>query len=579
MLDHPRVPTLFRGRWLTLAAAAFLALPALAAGQPGAATEFERVLLRDAAARQAAAPTPASLRAIAASYEVIVRRYPTSPFADVALWRGADVLRLAYARFGQAADRVNAAAMLTWLRRNYPRSPLATRELPRIDGPLASGQATDPISVTASAAAPAAAPGPTAHRPPGGGADVRAITHTPLPHGDRITIELTREVAYSADRLDDPDRIYVDLTRTAAAPALIRQTRESVSGRLVKSTRLAVHPDGTSRVVLDVTGQPRYRSFPLYNPFRLVIDVESDALARPDTPLAPLPAAVTVTTTPAPPAVPVPARSNAPAVPDASAPAATAATSGGDYSLARQLGLQVARVVIDPGHGGQDPGARANGLTEADVVLDVALQLEALLREEGVDVVLTRRTSTFVALEERAAIANRVEADLFLSIHANASPTTGTSGIETYILNLATNQEAQALAARENATGAKTLNMLPRLLTAIALNDKVAESRELANMVQSALVRALSAQRRSVKSLGVKQAPFVVLIGAEMPSILVEIGFLTNRSEATTLEQRAGREAVAHGLLEAVLQYQAALKRTPELAGQEDEVTTALSKQ
>jgi N-acetylmuramoyl-L-alanine amidase len=235
-------------------------------------------------------------------------------------------------------------------------------------------------------------------------------------------------------------------------------------------------------------------------------------------------------------------------------------TSRGDYSLARQLGLRISRVVIDPGHGGHDPGAQANGLSEAELVLDVARRLEELLREEGLQVVLTRRGDTFVPLEERTAIANREEADLFISIHANASPRSSTAGIETYFLNFATNQQAEAIAARENASSSKTMGNLPTLLKAIALNNKLAESRELAGMVQSALVRSLSTSRRGIRSLGVKQAPFVVLIGAQMPSVLAEVGFITNRPEAAGLKQPAGRQAVADGLFQAILKYQAALK-------------------
>jgi N-acetylmuramoyl-L-alanine amidase len=591
MPDHPRRAVRPRGRSLTLAVAVLLMLPALAAAQPAAATLYERVLLREASAREAAAPTLTTLRAIASSYEAIVRRYPRSGFADNALWQAAGVLQLAHARYGQPADQLRASGLLAWLKREYPHSSLAKRDLSPVQPELASGKDLAPISVTASAEAAASPPGSTSPLPPGGGAAVRAITHTPLPQGDRITIELTREVSYSADRLDAPDRIFVDLTQTAAAPALIEQTLASVSGRLVKSTRVGVRPDGTSRVVLDVTGKPRYSSFPLYNPFRLVIDVESEALPRVS--VAVPPATLTVT---APPPATAPPREEArrpitptaapttiaaattsrptaaapsppaPAVPEPPAPAAPAVTSRGEYSLARQLGLRISRVVIDPGHGGHDPGARANGLTEADLVLDVALRLETLLREEGVDVVLTRRSATFVPLEERTAIANRLGADMFVSIHANASPRTGTSGIETYFLNFATNEQAEALAARENASSAKTMGTLPSLLKAIALNNKLDESRELAAMVQSALVRAMSANRRSVKSLGVKQAPFVVLIGAQMPSILAEIGFITNRAEATALKLPAGREAVAQGLFDAILKYQAALKSEPAVA-------------
>ncbi len=599
MRANPRRPVRPGGRCLALALAVLLARPAVAAAQPEAGALYERVLRRELAAREDATPSLESLRAIATSYETIVRRFPRSGFSDNALFRAAGVLQLAYTRFGQAKDRVDAAGLLAWLKREYPHSSLARQELAKKEPLTVAGEDPAPISVTAAAETPP--PGPSAPLSPGGGAAVRAITHTPLPQGDRITIELTREVSYSADRLDGPDRIFVDLNRTTTAPALL-QTLSGVSGRLVKNTRVGVHPDGTSRVVLDVTGRPRYSSFPLYNPFRLVIDVESETLPRvavsspPATPppAAPPPAgpAREDTTRPAPPpagsaAVPpiltaattiaAPTSSRPAAVappspprPDPPAPTAPAVTSRGEYSLARQLGLRISRVVIDPGHGGHDPGAQANGLTEADLVLDVALRLEALLREEGVDVVLTRRTATFVPLEERTAIANREGADMFVSIHANASPRAATAGIETYFLNFATNQQAEALAARENATSAKTMGTLSSLLTAIAMNNKLAESRELASMVQTALVRALSAKRRSVKSLGVKQAPFVVLIGAQMPSILAEIGFITNRAEATALKAPAGREAVAQGLFEAILKYQAALKSEPAVARRDE---------
>jgi N-acetylmuramoyl-L-alanine amidase len=315
--------------------------------------------------------------------------------------------------------------------------------------------------------------------------------------------------------------------------------------------------------VLDVTGQPRFSTFPLYNPFRLVIDVESDTLAGQEAAASP---AIRVAAAAPPAGDPTALVSATPPRPPPPAPTAPSVTSRGNYSLARQLGLRISRVVIDPGHGGHDPGARANGLTEAELVLDVALRLEELLREEGVDVVLTRRTNTFVPLEERTAIANRMEADLFVSVHANASPRPATSGIETYFLNFATNQQAEAVAARENASSAKTMGTLPTLLKAIALNNKLAESRELATLVQGSLMRTVSAKRRAVQSLGVKQAPFVVLIGAQMPSVLAEIGFITNRAEATLLKQPAGRHAVAEGLFEAIVKYQAALKSDQAVA-------------
>jgi N-acetylmuramoyl-L-alanine amidase len=236
--------------------------------------------------------------------------------------------------------------------------------------------------------------------------------------------------------------------------------------------------------------------------------------------------------------------------------------SHGDYSLARQLGLGVSRIVIDAGHGGHDPGAQSNGINEAELVLDVALRLEKLLRDQpGIDVVLTRRTDEFIPLEERTAIANREAADLFLSIHANASRQPAARGIETYFLNFATNPAAEAVAARENATSDRTMGRLPELVKTIALNNKVVESRELATTVQTSLMRRMRTQNKSLRDLGVKQAPFVVLIGAQMPSVLAEISFVTNKSEAALLKQPAYRQKIAQALFEGVLRYQGSLKK------------------
>jgi N-acetylmuramoyl-L-alanine amidase len=264
-----------------------------------------------------------------------------------------------------------------------------------------------------------------------------------------------------------------------------------------------------------------------------------------------------------------------PAVPETTiddplpAPTTPASTGRGDYSLARQLGLGVSRIVIDPGHGGHDPGARANGVNESDVVLDVALRVEALLKAQpGFDVVLTRRTNVFIPLEERTALANRESADMFLSIHVNASPRTATRGIETYLLDFASNPDAEALAARENATSAQTMRVLPELVKAIALNNKVDESRELARMVQSSLVGRITPLSRGLKDFGVKRAPFVVLIGAQMPSVLAEISFVTNKTDAALMKQASHRQRIAQALADAVLKYRTSLKNETPTTGQ-----------
>jgi N-acetylmuramoyl-L-alanine amidase len=241
----------------------------------------------------------------------------------------------------------------------------------------------------------------------------------------------------------------------------------------------------------------------------------------------------------------------------------------GGLSIARQLGLGVSRIVIDAGHGGHDPGAKGKGVTEAELVLDVALRLEKLLQKiPGVDVILTRRTDDFIPLPERTAIANREGADLFLSIHANASSSTQAHGIETYFLNFANNQSEAAVAARENATSAQTMGALPDFVKAITLHNKLDESRDFATQVQRAMVERLRASNRTLRDLGVKQAPFVVLIGAVMPSVLAEVSFVTNPQEARLLKGNVYRQRIAEALFNAIRKYQTSLKGVTTVATQ-----------
>jgi N-acetylmuramoyl-L-alanine amidase len=527
-----------------VASAALLAAPAAAHAQ-NARTLYQRTLSQEQSARAARTPSVDTLRRVASAYENLVRRYPTSGYCDNALWQAAGLMVAAYDRSGQAADRSRAEQYLRWLTREYPHSSLV-RQVPERRRQLADAApaaSTDP---------PAAPPAARPETSPTGTAQLRSVTHSPLPRGDRITIELNREVAFRGDRVPDPDRVFFDLSSSAPGGS-VASDAEDLRGRLVKSVRLGRHANNVSRVVLELDGTPRYSVYPLYDPFRLVIDVESDAI-----PVEPLPAA------PAPEAPPLEAAVVPPPPP---MPVAPSATASGDYSLARQLGLGVSRIVIDAGHGGHDPGAQANGIVEAELVLDIARRVEKLLTgRPGVQVVLTRSSNEYIPLEERTAIAKREDADLFLSIHANASRRTATRGVETYVLNFATNPEAEAVAARENASSSQNMRLLPSLLNAIALNDKKAESRELATIVQTNLVRRLRGADAGVKDLGVKQAPFVVLIGAQMPSVLVEISFITNRTEAALLKQNPYRDQIAQALADAVIKYQASLKKVTTVA-------------
>jgi N-acetylmuramoyl-L-alanine amidase len=278
--------------------------------------------------------------------------------------------------------------------------------------------------------------------------------------------------------------------------------------------------------------------------------------------------AVPAPTAPAPP----PSRPAEPVSPPARAaeqPAAPPSTLGGGYSLARQLGLGVSRIVIDPGHGGHDPGAQGTGTSEAAIALDVALRLEKLLLQAGGnDVVLTRRTDAYVGLEERTAIANRAQADLFLSIHVNANRNRSVRGVESYFLNFASTPDAASVAARENASAGMNMGSLPDVVKAIALSSKVNESRDFAAMVQQAMVRRLARANSDVRDLGVKQAPFVVLIGAAMPSVLVEISFITNGQEVRLLKDGTYRQQIAAALADAIQRYQKTLKTSRPAQGQ-----------
>ena len=406
-------------------------------------------------------------------------------------------------------------------------------------------------------------------------ATITDIRREVLPDAIRVTIVLDGEAPFHEERLDAPARVFVDLPSTRLAPPLVDQTlRFEGDNDVVRQIRIGRHPNNTTRVVLDAIGVSSYTVYLLYDPYRLVIDCVrgmSATLAVPGPPT--VPSAIRPDTPPhASVANLPPVASDAPAAAPTSAPtpdAPPAKNLDGGFSIARQLGLGVSRIVIDPGHGGHDSGAKGKGITEAELVLDVALRLEKLLRKvPGVDVALTRRGDDFVPLQDRTALANREGADLFLSIHANASPNQQTRGIETYFLNFASNLSAASVAARENAASGQAMGALPDFVKAIALNNKLDESRDFATFVQRSMIERLRGANKTVKDLGVKQAPFVVLIGAAMPSVLAEIAFVTNAQEARLLRGGAYRQRIAEALLSGVQKYQLSLKNVATVAHQ-----------
>jgi N-acetylmuramoyl-L-alanine amidase len=427
-------------------------------------------------------------------------------------------------------------------------------------------------------------------------ATLTSIQRVVLADAVRITLELDREVSYKEDRLSGPSRLFFDLKNVETTPAL-KDKVLTYGSDVVNKIRVGRHPDNTVRVVLDLEEVSRYSVFTLYSPFRLVIDAErlvaktvetptvvapvktetvvefvgppappppapKPTLVEEPVPAAPVPEISTLASAPPSPPPPMPPVSEpAAATANVAKPTAPAANAAGGFSIARQLGLSVSRIVIDAGHGGHDPGTLAKGLNEAQLTLDVALRLEKLLQKDpGVEVVLTRRTDVYVPLEERTAIANRSSADLFLSIHANSSRTDTARGIETFYLSFASSPDAEAIAARENSASEREMHQLPDLIKAISLNNKLDESRDLANMVQDALVSNLRKTNKEIKSRGVKKAPFVVLIGAQMPSVLAEISFLTNKQELQLLKTNAYKQKIAESLYNAVMKYRRSLK-------------------
>jgi len=236
-------------------------------------------------------------------------------------------------------------------------------------------------------------------------------------------------------------------------------------------------------------------------------------------------------------------------------------TADGETSLVRALGLKIGRIVIDAGHGGHDSGTLGvDGIQEKDVVLDVALRLGKLLHERlGAEIIYTRSDDTFIPLETRTAIANKAQADLFLSIHANSSQDGTARGVETYYLNFTSDSNALDVAARENAVGGQSIHQLSDLVKKITLKDKIAESREFASDVEGALFSGLQRGNAGLRNRGVKKAPFVVLIGANMPSILAEISFVTNVRDAEQLRMPEYRQRVAESLFTGVAKYEGGL--------------------
>ncbi len=422
---------------------------------------------------------------------------------------------------------------------------------------------------------------------------ITAVRFWSLGDSTRVAIETNGAFHYKSDRIPNPDRLFFDLQ--GARPHLGGKgiTVKQVGDKFLKRVRIAENVPGATRIVLDLEGDVDYTASQLESPDRLIIELHranavlpvpvtkaappAAPLAAPSTPIpVPLPPAafpvIPASVSPVPPPVVSPVLTEQPAlaklanapppppgipVDNRTANPARRTTADGSRSLTRALGLKINRVVIDPGHGGHDQGTSgAKGLLEKDLVLDVSLRLGKLIEERmGSEVILTRSDDTFIALQERTAIANRKKADLFFSIHANSSPATHVTGIETYYLNFTNSSDAVDVASRENAGSDKSVYELQDLVQTIAKHDKMEESREFAGNMQAALQAFESRNSPTAKDRGVRKAPFMVLIGAQMPSVLAEIGFLSNAREESQLSKPEYRQKLAEALYKGLAKY------------------------
>lgn len=349
------------------------------------------------------------------------------------------------------------------------------------------------------------------------------------PSFTRIVVDIGKLREYYFSQLASPDRLYVDIYQAKLNPLLHGKSIDIDAGYL-HSIRIAQKNHSTVRLAVDLNFEKikRHHVWHLLDPFRIVIDIYPEEEAS---------------------------------LPPSATPPQPAKPAKEGYSMVRQLGLGVQRIVIDPGHGGKDPGCIGrNGLQEKAIVLDVCKELKRLLEtQENLEVILTRDTDIFLPVENRPVIANQKRADIYISVHANSFPNKKRSGVQTFFLNFSHDPSVNAIAAQENATSTKNISHMKDIIEKIVQNSKILESKELAEIIQKNIVQTLTKSYKDVKDLGVKGGPFWVLIGGEMPSILVEISHLSNSKEAERLKSPQYRRLVAQGIYGGIKNYMESL--------------------
>ncbi len=449
----------------------------------------------------------------------VYRQYPENPWAPAAMFMSGRLYENLYEHSYNNNDREKAAAIYNRLIDTYPDSDYRNKALERLDRmPDAIENAiSQSIAASASAESNHAADEREQSRN-SQMATVTGIRYWSSPEYTRVVIDATKETSFQNNLLNkDPSiskpyqRLYVDLNNTRLGDV---EKKIPINDSLLRTARAGQHTKDVVRVVVDIKSFEDYNIFSLKNPFRIVIDVRGEQKQK-----LPAPASDPVIT---------------------------------------PFCLKVERIVIDPGHGGKDCGAPGylRGVYEKDVVLSISKKLAERIRQKfDCDVLMTRRTDKYLTLEERTAFANTKKADLFISVHANAARSHRAFGIETYFLNLTSDEEAIAVAARENATSRKNISELDSILQDLLNNAKINESSRLATYVQESLCSHLSGKYSRINDKGVKQAPFYVLLGAQMPSILIETSFISNQRECQRLTDSDYQSNVCEGIIKGISSY------------------------
>lgn len=477
------------------------------------------------------------------AYGICQAFYPGHSKAPEALYRIIEI------SLDHKKDGVRAANACSQLSKSYPRSSWTSKAKARLKNTALKtvGQRRQ-------------APLHVARRKRISSGVVNKIRYRSSGEYTRIVIDHQKKAKFRVLELKDPPRLVFDLLNTHLGP-FVDKDPLAVNDGILRQVRASQYAPDTVRVVLDLASIKSYAAFPLRDPQRLVIDVMGEANRGSDTALADpdgIPAQASVAASD---------RKTA-----AGSIAEPQARSGSGFSLSRQLGLKVRTIAIDAGHGGRDPGAIGRqGTKEKNITLDIAKRLAVLVKEGlGCNVVMTRDRDVFIPLEDRSAIARTKGADLFVSIHVNANRKRQARGIETYIQGLrASDLDAMATAARENATTAKTLgeldDELTKILTGLRMESNDEDSIHLAHAVQRSLTDAVKPIQGRASDLGIKRAFFYVLINTGMPSILAEVGFISNPADEKLLRKQSYRQAIADALYDGVKKYVDA--REPQTAG------------